>query len=253
MASPPLRRFRPETPRGVCVLVHGLAEHSGRYRHVAEALVGAGYAVYTFDLRGHGQADGFPGKVSAPDEWLDDLDGVLAHVRTTETAPLFLVAHSMGTLVALAYLAERGAGGVRGLVLSGTAVAPGEAVIASLSDPDAPGIPPEAVSRDPQTVRAYAADPLVFNEDVPPECTAAAMLCSQRAFEGASAVSVPALLLHGGGDLICDPSGARDVHEALGSADRTLKIYDGLYHEVFNEPERGRVLADLVAWLDAHL
>lgn len=251
--APPLAVRRPAEPQGACVLVHGLAEHSGRYEHVTKRLVGGGYATYAFDLRGHGHAEGWPGKVSDPDEWLDDLGAVLAHARGGETAPAFVVAHSMGTLIALAYLAERGEEGVRGLVLSGTAIAPGAAVIESLANPASPGIPPEAVSRDPEVVRAYAEDPLVFNDQVPPECMAATMLLGPRAFEGASRVTVPALLVHGSADAICDPAGAREVLEALASRDKTITVYPGLYHEVFNEPERERVLSDVIAWLDAHV
>lgn len=236
--------------KGSCVIVHGLAEHSYRYIPLQEYLAEHGYASYAFDLRGHGEAAGWPGKVSGPDEWLDDLAEALGEVP--RDPPVFVVAHSMGTLVALATLAERGQEGVGGIVLSGTAVTPGQAVIESLADPEAPGIPAEHLSHDATVVEAYEEDPLVFNSDVPAECTAAVMLCSQRAFEGAPSVTVPALLLHGGADAICDPQGARDVLEALGSEDKTLKVYDGLYHEIFNETrrERAKVLKDMLGWLD---
>lgn len=238
-------------PRGACVIVHGLAEHAGRYGGVQRHLARAGYASVSFDLRGHGHADGWPGKVETPDAWIEDLAAVVERARDRAPAPRFIVAHSMGTLVALAYLAERGGEGVAGVVLSGTAVAPGEAMLASLGDPDAPGIPADLLSHDPEVARAYREDELVFADDIPPECTAAVMLCAGRAFEGAPSVELPALLLHGGADGIVDPSGSREVHEALGSADKTLVVYDGMYHEIFNETDRDRVLDDVVAWLDA--
>lgn len=253
--SPPTRRWtsaRP-SPKGVCVIVHGLAEHSGRYEPVGRALAEAGYEAVAPDLRGHGDAAGWPGVVSSPDEWLDDLDAVVAPLRTSVASPLFLVAHSMGTLVALAFLGERGDGPFRGVVLSGIAVVPGRAILDSLADPEAPGVPAHLLSHDPAVVAAYEADPKVFNRSVPPECTAAAMMCSARAFGAAERVTIPALLIHGAEDAICDPGGSRDVHAQLASADKTLRIYEGMYHEVYNEVDRARVLGDLVAWLDAHV
>lgn len=251
---PPIRRWAPVGPaKAQVVIVHGIAEHSGRYEHVGALLAEAGYRATALDLRGHGEADGWPGKVGAPDEWLDDLDAVVSRTREEGDAPLFLIAHSMGTLVTLAYLAERGQRGIRGVVLSGTAVAPGQAILDSLADPDGPGVPPEKLSHDDAMNRNYAEDPLIFYKDVPPECTAAAMLCAQRAFAGASRISLPALLLHGGADQICDPSGSSEVHAAMPSADKTLRIYEGLYHEIFNEVERERVLGDVIAWLDARV
>jgi acylglycerol lipase len=237
---------------GSVLIVHGLAEHKGRYAYVQERLATAGYASWAIDLRGHGEAEGFPGKVGSPDEWLDDVEEGLALVRRAEMAPVFVIAHSMGTLPTLALLGERGEDGIQGVVLSACPIAPGQATLDALADPDAPGIPPTAVSRDPAVVKAYADDPLVFNENVPPECTAAVMLISQRAYAGAAAVTIPAHLIHGGDDPIADASGSHDLLEALASADKTIKVYDGLYHEVFNEPERDQVIGDVIAWLNAH-
>jgi len=248
--TPPVTTKRPAgDAAGSVLVVHGLAEHRGRYAYVQQKLADAGYASHAIDLRGHGEADGFPGKVGSPDEFIDDVEAGVGIAR--EDGPFFVVAHSMGTLPVLAFLSERGQDGIAGVVLSACPIAPGQATLDSLADPDAPGIPPEMVSRDPEVVRAYAEDPLVFNTNVPPECTAAVMMVSQRAYLAAASVTVPALLLHGGSDPIADASGSKDLHEVLGSADKTLKIYDGLYHEVFNEPEKDRVLGDVVVWLDA--
>ena len=249
--TPPVTSKRPAGDVvGTVLIVHGLAEHRGRYPYVQQTLAEAGYASHAIDLRGHGEADGFPGKVGSPDEFIDDVEAGVGLAR--ENGPFFIVAHSMGTLPTLAYLGERSQDGIAGVVLSACPIAPGQATLDSLADPDAPGIPPETVSRDPEIVRAYAEDPLVFNANVPPECTAAVMLVSQRGYLAAPQISVPALLVHGGSDPIAEAAGSKELHDALGSADKTLKIYDGLYHEVFNEPEKDQVLADVVAWLDAH-
>lgn len=249
--DPPVTTRRPGgPPAGTVLIVHGLAEHRGRYARVQRKLAEAGYASHAIDLRGHGEAEGFPGKVGAPDDWLDDVASGVEMARGN--GAFFIVAHSMGTLPTLAYLGERGQVGINGMVLSACPIAPGQATLDALSDPEAPGIPPEAVSRDPEVVRAYAEDPLVFNENVPPECTAAVMLVSQRAYAAAAKVRLPALLLHGGGDPIADASGSQDLLEALASSDKTLKVYAGLYHEIYNEPERDAVLGDVADWLDAH-
>lgn len=250
--SVPVSTVTPSTtPVGTVVIVHGLAEHKGRYTYLQQSLANAGWVSHAIDLRGHGEADGFPGKVEAPEEWIDDVaEGV--RLGSASAAPLFLIAHSMGTLPALAFLGERDPSAVRGVVLSACPISPGPATLESLADPDAPGIPPSAVSRDPSIVKAYAEDPLVFNENVPPECTATVMLTAQRAFEAAASVTIPVLLIHGGADPIADASGSRDMRDALASPDKTLKVYDGLYHEVFNEPERDDVIADVIGWLNAH-
>jgi len=250
MTRPPVTFVEPSSPAGVVLIVHGLAEHRGRYDWVQKQLVAAGYASFAIDLRGHGEADGFPGKVGSPDEWIDDVDAGVSSLG--RDLPAFVIAHSMGTLPTLAYLGERGAGDLRGVVLSACPISPGQATLDALAHPDAPGIPPSAVSRDPAVVKAYADDPLVFNENVPPECTAAVMLVSQRAYAAASSVTIPVHLIHGGADPIADASGSQDMLEALASADKSLMVYDGLYHEVFNEPERDQVIGDVIAWLDAH-
>jgi acylglycerol lipase len=251
MSDVPVKIVRPEaSPVASVLIVHGLAEHKGRYAYVQDFLARAGYASYAIDLRGHGESDGFPGKVSSPDEFIDDVDAGLELLDDATAA--FVIAHSMGTLPTVACLGERGQEGVTGVVLSACPIAPGQATLDALADPESPGIPPSAVSRDPAVVKAYAEDPLVFNENVPPECTAAVMLTAQRAFEAAASVTLPVLLVHGGADPIADPSGSRDIHDALASTDKTLNVYDGLYHEVFNEPERDEVLGDVIAWMDAH-
>lgn len=234
---------------GSVLIVHGLAEHKGRYAYVQEKLSRAGYSSHAIDLRGHGEAEGFPGKVASPDDWLDDVG---EGVALLDHDVAFVIAHSMGTLPTLAFLGERGEDGLRGVVLSACPISPGQATLDALADPTAPGIPPSTVSRDPAVVKAYAEDPLVFNDNVPPECTAAVMMISPRAYAGAGSITIPAHLIHGGADPIADPSGSSDLLEALAGEDKTLKIYDGLYHEVFNEPERDEVINDVIAWLDAH-
>jgi alpha-beta hydrolase superfamily lysophospholipase len=122
-----------------------------------------------------------------------------------------------------------------------------------MSDPDAPSIPAELICRDPEIVKAYVDDPLIFSDDVPIETNAAALEAAIGANQGAGSITVPVLMVHGGADAICDVQGAREFHDALGSADKELLVYEGLYHEVLNEPERDRVIGDVIAWLDRHV
>lgn len=253
MAQPPIHRRAPDEPKASVVIVHGIAEWSRRYEHVVDRLVAAGYETYTFDLRGHGEADGWPGKVSGAADWIDDVGAVLAVARDAGERPLFLLAHSMGTLVTLAYLADRGAGGLAGIVLSGLGISPTEEYLEIMADPDAPGIPPEWLSHDEAMNRDYAEDPKIFYADVPAECMAAAMESAALGFPAIGKLTLPVLFVHGGADRIVSASGSQEAYEAVGSHDKTIRIYDGLYHEIFNETSRDEVLAHVVAWLDAHV
>ena len=239
-------------PKGSVAIVHGLAEHSGRYEHVAAALNQAGYQVHAVDLRGHGGSEGWPGMVSGVGDWHEDAAFLLDRARErADGLPVFLLGHSMGSLVAASYVVNA-ADPPDGLILSAYAGLAGQALLEAMSDPDSPSIPADAICRDPEVVKAYVSDELVFYDRVPVECNAAALEAAIAANQSAAAISLPTLMLHGTGDLVCDIEGAREFHEALGSPDKELLVYEGLYHEVMNEPEKDRVLADIVAWLDRH-
>jgi alpha-beta hydrolase superfamily lysophospholipase len=166
-------------------------------------------------------------------------------------ARTFLLGHSMGSLVAASFVAAS-TDPPDGLILSGYAGLAGPAILESMTDPASPSIPAEATCRDPEVVKAYVSDELVFYDRVPVECNAVVLEAAIAANQSASAISIPTLMVHGSADLICDIEGAREFHEALASPDKELLVYEGLYHEVMNEPERDRVVGDIVAWLDRH-
>ena len=234
-------------------LVHGLAEHSGRYGHVIARLEAAGYDVHAVDLRGHGRSAGFPGMVSGLEDWLNDVGAIVEQARSAAgDGRVFLLGHSLGALISGTYVA-RNTDVVDGLVLSGIAVLAGTELLAAMSDPDAPGIPPTALSRDPEVVRAYVEDPLVFHDRVPPEANAAALATAIEMNQSGTLIKIPVLMVHGSADGIADVEGARDLFAQLGSEDKELIVYEGLFHEVMNEPEQERVLDDIVAWLDRHV
>ena len=250
--SEPFEREWPaEAPKAFVALVHGLAEHSGRYEHVAEHLRSHGYSVRAVDLRGHGRSAGFPSGVEALFDWLDDANGLVDRVRAAAgDLPVFLLGHSLGALICATCVA-RGTE-VDGLILSGIAVLAGDMLLASMSNPDDQGLPPEAISRDPAVVAAYRDDPLVFHDRVTPEANAFALEAAIEVNQSAGGIAVPTLLVHGSEDRIADVEGARELHASVGASDKEIIVYDGLYHEVLNEPEREQVLDDIVAWLDRH-
>ena len=252
-----------ETPRAVVVLAHGLAEHSGRYGHVAEHLVAHGYAVYALDHRGHGRSQGRRAQVGRMDYVVDDLHRFAAQVREDQPGKaFFLLGHSMGGGIALVYALQY-QDELRGLVLSSPAVlfdgvSPLQARAVRILSALTPGMPlltldGTAVSRDPEVVRAYDGDPLNYRGKIPVRTVVEMTRSAEQLQKKLGSLRVPVLLLQGTEDRLIPANASRLVHDRASSLDKTLRLYDGLYHEVFNEPERDQVLADLSHWLDWHV
>lgn len=242
----------PGEPRAVVAICHGYAEHSGRYAEVAAYLVERGYRVEALDLRGHGRSEGERVSVESYDDFLADLDGFLARVRERNPGrPVFLLGHSMGGGVVASYLVARKPA-LAGAIFSGPAV-PGGRPAARSGDtpPQRTGpLPANAISRDPAVVAAYENDPLVYRGPRTPKLGEAMASSRDRLLEGVGTITLPLLVLHGIEDLLVSWQAGQWLHDNAGSTDRTLKLYEGLYHEVLNEPERLQVLADLAAWLE---
>ena len=253
----------PESVTAVVLLSHGYAEHSGRYGHVAARLNQAGYAVYAVDHRGHGKSDGTPGNVDGFRFVLADLGqlrerAVAAHPHL----PVFLVAHSLGALIALDYVTSGGADGLAGLALSGAVLDPAvanrfELAIAPFLSKIAPNLgtsalDPAGVSRDPAVVANYVADPLNYHGKIRSRSGAESLSAIARVIERLPSLTLPTLVMHGAEDPISAPSGSQTVVDKIGTEDLSVKFYDGLFHEIFNEPEQDAVLDDLVTWLEDH-
>ncbi len=250
--------------RASILLVHGLGEHSSRYTHVAEHLTERGFAVHTLDHYGHGKSDGQPGYVERFSVFLDGVAALLHKVQSENPEqPLFLVGHSMGGLIAATYLLEQQAA-FRACVLSGPAIksdqAPPAIVVAlirliAVLVPTAPLIQLDAsgVSRDPDVVKAYMNDPLVHHGRLSARLLSEMSATMKRTLAKAGEIRIPIFLMHGDADLLTAPSGSVELHAEVGSEDKTLKLYPGLFHEIFNEPEREAVLADMSNWLEEHL
>jgi alpha-beta hydrolase superfamily lysophospholipase len=250
--------------RAAIVLVHGLGEHSGRYGYLARTCTDRGIAVHAIDHYGHGKSDGQPGHVERFSVYLDGVRGLLECVRKEQAGiPQFLLGHSMGGLIAAALLPETQSQ-LRACVLSGPALQTDDEPPALLRwlnrllsalVPTVPmiGLDPNGVSRDPEVVKAYVEDPLVHHGKLSARLIAEMMAAMKTTLARASSVQLPLLIMHGEDDVLTSPAGSKQFHQRASSDDKTLKLYPGLYHEIFNEPEKDDVLADMTRWLEAHL
>lgn len=247
-------------PRAAVVISHGGGEHSGRYAHVASALNEAGYAVWALDHRGHGRSGGERMRFGSVAPLAADLRRLVA--IAAEAVPgrkPFLLAHSMGAAVALDYACDHQEE-LSGLILSGALAsvdqAPPVRLAARAIARVAPGrglfkVNPETVSRDPEVVAAYDSDPLNFHGSFPAETIVALERVGLSFPDRLPALTLPLLIMHGAEDRLTPPNGSRLVNELASSEDKILRLYEGLRHEILNEPEGPEIIAEIVAWLDA--
>ncbi|HEX4385160.1 MAG TPA: alpha/beta hydrolase [Myxococcales bacterium] len=252
---------QPASPVAHIALVHGYAEHLGRYQEVTHALISAGYAVHLLDCRGHGQSGGKRAHVENFGEYLSDLDLFLARVNeAAKGAPVFLMGHSHGCLISARYLLDK-PHAVRAALFSAPyfrlklAVSPVKIWAGKLIGKLMPSLPMknaltvEALTRDVAIQNATKADPLYQQIATPrwfTESTAAQETVMRRATEFVT----PFIVMTGTADGIADPAAAREFYEAATSKDKQIKEYPGLLHEIFHEPERDLVFRDVLAWLD---
>jgi len=254
------RTWAPPEPERVLVLVHGYAEHSGRYDHVGAWLAARGCAVSGYDHQGHGHSSGPRCHVRRFSDFVDDLEIAVRLAREENPGlPLFVVGHSMGGLMTASYLIERQPS-LTGAVLSGPALALGadaprlrllaarllSAVAPRLSVPS--GLDPNGISRDPAVVRAYLADPLI-GLTMTARLGAELIATLTRTAPQASRVGVPLLLLHGEDDPLCPAQGSRDFHAGLTTPGSAIEVFPKLRHEIFNEPEQETVFLRLLDWV----
>lgn len=257
--------WTPDTePRGVVVLSHGLGEHARRYDHVAQRFGDAGLVTYALDHRGHGRSGGKRVMVRHMAEYTGDF-GSLVNTATAENPGLtrIVLGHSMGGGIVFAYGVDH-PDDYDLMVLSGPAVAAqtgvnpikillGKAVGSLLPNLPIEDLDDTAVTRDPEMLASYRNDPLVHHGKIPAGIGKALLLVGDTMPQRARALTAPLLVVHGAEDRLVPASGSERLVECVGSTDVHLKVYPELYHEVFNEPERQRVLDDVTTWIEARL
>ncbi len=249
--------------KAAIALVHGIAEHSSRYRYAGEFLARHGYTVYTFDLRGHGRSPGTRILLQHMDEHRDDVAKFLDWVQQEADAlPLFLFGHSMGGLVVTYYvLTQRPT--FQGVILSAPAikldnVSPLLLIVARLMAKVMPTLPMRqlefaAISRDPVVIEENQNDPLIYHGGIPVITGLAMARAVDYVQQHMADFHLPLLLLHGTADRMVTPEGSKQLYARAATADKTLKLYDGFYHELLNEPEKAEILSDILTWLEARL
>jgi alpha-beta hydrolase superfamily lysophospholipase len=251
-------------PTGVVILCHGYAEHARRYDHVAERFADAGLVTYALDLRGHGRSGGKPVHLRNISEYTDDFHHLVG-IASGDHPGLerVVLGHSMGGGVVFAYGVEH-PDDYSAMVLSGPAVDAQDGVspvmvwVAKVLGGLMPGLPvqqlpTDAISRDPDVVAAYFADPLVHQGKLPAGIAKALIGIGETMPQRAAALTAPLLVVHGEQDKLVPIAGSRRLLQCVGATDANLKVYPELYHEVFNEPERAVVLDDVVSWIGVHL
>ncbi len=259
------RSLRPEAPKRAVLLVHGFAEHSGRYEALMSDFAARGFAAHAFDHRGHGRSEGVRCHVDRFERYLDDVETALAELADASTPgpkPLIL-GHSMGGLIVLALLAQR-----RPRLAGAVVSAPALAALAGLPRPLRPllhlaarvaprlalpsGLDPNALCRDPEVVRRYLEDPLIRLR-----ITLGLAAALQRGAASAAAlagkIGVPLLLLHGEADSICPVAASRAFFAGVSAPGSALRTWPGLRHETLNEPEREQVLAAIFDWIEKEI
>lgn len=248
----------PENPRATILLLHGLGEHMGRYGHIASALQTAGYVVFGYDHHGHGMSSGLRGNLLSPLHLIDDVHFVIEHVRTLSSAPLVLLGHSMGGLVAARAVAQ-GLPHIDALVMSSPALGAQTNLIQKFLLATLPklfphlrvdnGVKTTWVARDAQVVRAYVEDPLVHRQI---SAGLAAWILKEGPLTVAQANTwqMPTLLLYAGQDQLVLPQASAEFARLAPAQLVQSHCFNVMYHEIFNDPEKALVLAKLLAWLD---
>ncbi len=248
--------------RGVVCLVHGLGEHSGRYSHWAALLNQAGYSMLTFDLRGHGKSTGQRGHVSSYEDYLKDIDLLLKEAGQRYPAQArFLYGHSLGAMIISEYVLRRKPD-LNGVILTALATRTSlqeqkaRILMAKMLVRVMPqmtlssGLVPATISRGPEVVNRYINDPLVHH-DVTVRWGVSTLETIAWIEEHAGEWNVPVLIMHGEQDQLAFNEGSRYFASKI-KGECTLKIWEGLFHEIHNEPEKEQVFAYLRQWLDAH-
>lgn len=250
-------------PKAVILIAHGLAEHSHRYDHVADAFIQNGYAVYALDHAGHGQSDGLRAYFDTLKHPVADLEQYFEQVQAAHPdKKIFLYGHSMGALISLMFTLKHQSK-LAGFISSGTPIMLDEVTsgilesIGNLLNRIVPRLPitplsSSQLSHDAEVVKAYDNDPLVFRRPVRVRMGLQLLNNGRIAREKIHELRLPLYVFHGSEDAIAPPSGSDYLYQNAGSPDKTIHIYNGLYHETHNEIDKKQIINDIIDWLNAH-
>jgi len=250
--------------KAVLFIVHGVGEYSARYTNVINRFVPLGYAVYGVDHIGHGKSEGEREMVSRFEDFIEPLITCRKMIAEAHPGvPVIIYGHSMGALITSFHLLDHQAD-FKAAIISAPPVkvpaniSPLTVTLGKVISTIAPkmgliGLDVHNLSHDKAVVDSYINDPLVFHGKMPARLSAEMLRAMMRVTAEANKIKIPLFILQGSADHLVDPSGAQMLYEKASSADKTLKIYEGLYHEVHNEPEREMMFKDLEAWLEAHV
>jgi acylglycerol lipase len=250
-------------PRGVVVIVHGIRDYALRYEGFAITLSQQGFAVFAQDLRGHGYSSGQRQRFDSMAEMVADVDLVVREAQKQyPNVPVFIYGHSLGGLITTEYALAHG-DKLSGVILSGAAlkrplsvsgvkVALARVVAAIAPDAHVVAVDDHEFSRDEAVMAALNHDPLISHQKLPAISAVAGINGMQDVQKKMSQLTMPLLILYGTADKVNPIEGSQSLFSGAGSTDKTMKHYDGLYHDLLHEPEHDQVAADVTAWLTAH-
>lgn len=258
-----LRSWRPAAkPRAVIVICHGVNSHGGQYAWAAEQFVARGFAVYALDLRGRGRSEGERFYVENVAEYVSDVAGAVRIAKSRDLGlPVFLLGHSAGGVVSSVYCLDNQAE-LAGFICESFAfqVPAPSFVLAAVKGLShvAPRVPAlklknEDFSRDPNAVAALNSDPLTAHEAQPAITVAALVRADERLREEFPLITLPVLIMHGTEDKATVCHGSEFFYKTAGSNDKTLKLYEGHYHDLLNDYGKEGVVADIAGWIDKHV
>lgn len=249
-----------EDPKAIIILVHGLAEHCGRYDYVVRKLNEFGYGVYRFDNRGHGLSGGKRGYLDDFHKFIDDADLFVDRAKKENPRqPLFMLGHSMGGFITAGY-GSKYPGKLKGQIFSGPVIIElpifdplKEMDVEKEPETPIPNSLSQLICRDQQVVTDYENDPLVLKETTLKLLTTVFMDGVAWLEENLRNYDYPCLILHGGDDQIVDKASSEYLYENISLEDKTLKIYEDFYHEILNEAEKDQVLSDIHKWIERRI
>lgn len=257
--------WHPSTePKAIVGIIHGLCEHSGRYRETADYLIEHGFAVDTFDLRGHGRSGGETLQIDSFDEYLNDLDVFLGRVRDRNPKkPLFLMGHSMGAGILLLYALSRPTD-IRGLIVNAPFIkvsqglSPIRQKLVAIAGRVMPRMPlirlnPGYFSQNPDVLLQREHDELIYHGKIPAKILYELLQSARKISDLMEHITCPMLILHGSEDRLAAVEGSEILHSRIKSTEKILKIYSGLRHDLLHEPEKEKIWQDIAEWMGAHV